>query len=78
MKYAVIGAGAMGYRYGVLLQENAGVDVDFVDTWEPNLAKVAEQGGVYVSRDHEGRHLVPINLYSPRITRAIPMCGSSS
>lgn len=65
MKYAVIGAGAMGYRYGVLLQENAGVPVDFVDTWEPNLAKVAEQGGVYVSRDHEDRHLVPINLSTP-------------
>ncbi|MCT2974907.1 Hypothetical protein PFR_JS13-2_2018 [Propionibacterium freudenreichii] len=72
MKYAVIGAGAMGYRYGVLLQENAGVDVDFVDTWEPNLAKVAEQGGVYVSRDHEGRHLVPINLYSPEDYKGNP------
>lgn len=31
MKYAVIGAGAMGYRYGVLLQELAGKEVDFVD-----------------------------------------------
>ena len=65
MKYGVIGAGAMGFRYGVLLQENAGVSVDYIDTWEPGLAAVAEQGGVYVSRDHEDRRLVPINLFRP-------------
>lgn len=65
MKYTVIGAGAMGYRYGVLLQEVAGLDVDFVDTWQPNLAAVARQGGVQVSRDHKGRHLVPINMWTP-------------
>ncbi|MEK0307272.1 ketopantoate reductase family protein [Bifidobacterium favimelis] len=65
MKYTVIGAGAMGYRYGVLLQENAGLDVDFVDTWDINVDKVRDQGGVYVSRDHEGRHLVPIRIYTP-------------
>lgn len=65
MKYAVIGAGAMGYRYGVLLQENAGKHVDFVDLWDPNIRKVREQGGVYVSRDGANRHLVPVNLYRP-------------
>lgn len=65
MKYTVIGAGAMGYRYGVLLQEVAGLDVDFVDTWAPNVDAVREQGGVYVSRDHVDRHLVPINLSTP-------------
>lgn len=65
MKYTVIGAGAMGYRYGVLLQENAGVRVDFVDTWEPNIRAVRDQGGVFVSRDHEGRHLVPISISTP-------------
>lgn len=65
MKYTVIGAGAMGYRYGVLLQEKAGVQVDFVDTWAPNIHAVQRQGGVYVSRDHQGRHLVPINLSTP-------------
>jgi len=27
--------------------------------------KVREQGGVMVSRDHENRHLVPINMYTP-------------
>lgn len=35
MKYGIIGAGAMGYRYGVMLQENAGCKVDFIETWEP-------------------------------------------
>jgi 2-dehydropantoate 2-reductase len=65
MKYTVIGAGAMGYRYGVLLQEVAGLDVDFIDAWQPNIDAVREQGGVYVSRDHENRHLVPVNLYAP-------------
>lgn len=65
MKYGVVGAGAMGYRFGVMLQENAGVDVDFIDTWEPNVEKVHEQGGVSVARDHENRHVVPVNVYYP-------------
>ncbi|MDN2454002.1 2-dehydropantoate 2-reductase [Lactobacillus sp. UCMA15818] len=65
MKYGVIGAGAMGYRYGVMLQENAGVEVDFIDTWEPNVEKVRELGGVSVARDHENRRVVPINIYYP-------------
>lgn len=65
MKYAVIGAGAMGYRYGILLRENAHVEVDFVDTWEPNIRAVRDQGGVFVSRDHVGRHLVPVTVSTP-------------
>lgn len=31
MKYGIIGAGAMGYRYGIMLQENAGCKVDFIE-----------------------------------------------
>ena len=31
-KYTVIGAGAMGLRYGVLIQERTGNPVDFIDT----------------------------------------------
>lgn len=65
MKYGIIGAGAMGYRYGVMLQENAGVQVDFIDTWKPNVEKVHEQGGVSVARDHQNRHIVPINIHYP-------------
>lgn len=65
MKYGIIGAGAMGYRFGVMLQENAGVQVDFIDTWEPNVTKAHEQGGVSVARDHANRRIVPINIYYP-------------
>ncbi|MFD1472423.1 ketopantoate reductase family protein [Companilactobacillus mishanensis] len=64
MKYTVLGAGAMGLRYGILLQE-AGFDVDFVEIWEPQISKIREQNGVYVSRDHQNKHLVPVNIYTP-------------
>ena len=65
LKYTVLGAGAMGLRFGVLLQELAGAKVDFVDNWAPQVETIKQQGGVYVSRDHENRYLVPINIYSP-------------
>lgn len=74
MKYAVIGAGAMGLRYGVHLKEYAGKDVDFIDTWKPNVEKIREQGGVYVARDHENRHLVPIDVYYPEEYTGKPDC----
>ncbi len=65
LKYTVLGAGAMGLRFGVLLQELSGAKVDFVDNWAPEVKTIQQQGGVYVSRDHENRHLVPIKIYSP-------------
>ena len=65
MKYAVIGAGGMCIQYGVLLQEFAHKDVDFIDTWKPNVEKIREQGGAYVSQDGQDRHLVPIDVYYP-------------
>ncbi|UQS86094.1 ketopantoate reductase family protein (plasmid) [Nicoliella spurrieriana] len=71
MKYTVLGAGAMGLRLGVLLQE-AGFDVDFVDTWEPEVNTIKEQGGVYVSRDGQGRHLVPVKIYFPEEYKGNP------
>ena len=54
MKYAILGAGGMGIQYGVLLQEFAHQQVDFVDTWTENVEKIREQGGAYVSQDGEG------------------------
>lgn len=72
MKYGMIGAGAMGYRYGVMLQENAGVDVDFIESWLPNVTKVREQGGVQVARDHADQRLVPINIYTPEEYKGHP------
>lgn len=65
LHYAVLGSGGMGVQYGVLLQELAGAKVDFIDTWEPNLAAVREQGGFYISQDGEDRHLVKTNIYTP-------------
>lgn len=64
MHYAVLGSGAMGLRFGVLLQQS-GNQVDFIDTWEPQVKTIKEQGGVYVSRDGEDRHFVPITIQFP-------------
>ena len=71
MKYTVLGAGAMGLRYGVLLQE-AGFDVDFVDTWEDQVEAIRQQKGVYVSRDGQNKHLVPVNVYYPEEYKGDP------
>lgn len=40
LRYTVLGAGAMGLRFGVLLQENAGAQVDFVDNWAPEVETI--------------------------------------
>lgn len=64
MKFTVVGAGAMGLRFGVLLQEQ-GNEVDFVEGWQPHYDKMKEQGGVYVTREHQNKHLVPVNVYTP-------------
>lgn len=37
LRYTVLGAGAMGLRFGVLLQENAGAQVDLSTTGHPKL-----------------------------------------
>ncbi|WEV58983.1 2-dehydropantoate 2-reductase [Bifidobacterium sp. ESL0728] len=65
MKYGIIGAGSMGFRFGVLFHNLVGRDVDYIDIWEPNLKAIKEQGGVYVSRDYENRHLEKVNVYTP-------------
>lgn len=65
MKYTVIGAGGMGVQFGVLLQEAAGCDVDFIDAWDENIAAIRAQNGAYVSQDGQGRHLVPIDIHYP-------------
>ncbi|MDN3537889.1 ketopantoate reductase family protein [Limosilactobacillus fermentum] len=64
-KYTVIGAGAMGLRYGVLIQERTGNPVDFIDTWEPSVNTIQEQKGTWVSRDHKDKHMVSINISFP-------------
>ena len=70
MKFTVVGAGAMGLRFGVLLQEQ-GNEVDFVEGWQPHYDKMKEQGGVYVTREHQNKHLVPVNVYTPEEYQAM-------
>lgn len=64
MKFTIVGAGAMGLRFGVLLQET-GNQVDFVEGWQPQYDQIKAQGGVYVTREHRHKHLVPIKIYQP-------------
>jgi len=73
MKYTVVGAGAMGLRYGILLQENAGVHVDFVEPTQASLDKIITQGKkVWKSRDHQDRHEIKINIFSPESYEGTP------
>ena len=66
MKYTVVGAGAMGLLYGILLQENAVVSVDYVETTQASLDKIRQQDNkVWKSRDHKDRHQIKINIFSP-------------
>jgi len=71
MHYAVLGAGAMGLRYGILLQA-AGYEVDFVDTWDEQVETIQAQQGVYVSRDGQNRHLVPVKISTPEAYHGDP------
>jgi len=73
MKYAIVGAGAMGLRYGILLQENAGVPVDFIEPTQASLDKIITQGHkVWKSRDHKERHEIKINIFSPESYEGTP------
>ncbi|UQS84147.1 ketopantoate reductase family protein [Bombilactobacillus thymidiniphilus] len=66
MKYTIVGAGAMGLRYGILLQYNAGVPVDYVEPTQASLEKIRAQGNqVFKARDHKDRHALDINIYAP-------------
>lgn len=66
MKYTVVGAGAMGLRYGLLLQEKAGLDVEFVEPTAASLEKIhAQNDQVWQSRDQKNRHQVPVKIFSP-------------
>lgn len=71
MHYAVLGSGAMGLRFGILLKE-AGNQVDFIDDWDPQVNKIREQGGVFVSRDGENKHLVGIEIDFPEEYKGHP------
>lgn len=65
LSYAVLGSGAMGLRFGLLLKEHLKAQVDFIDTWQEQVDTIQKQGSVYQSRDGKNRHLVPIDIYLP-------------
>ena len=65
LTYAVLGSGAMGLRFGLLLKEHLGAQVDFIDTWKEQIDTIRKQGGVYQSRDGKNRHLIPISIQTP-------------
>lgn len=64
MKVVVVGAGGMGLRYGVLLQE-AGNDVQFVDTWKANVDAIHQNHGVEVTRDGKDPRMVDVAVCYP-------------
>ena len=71
LHYAILGAGAMGYRYGVLLQELAGkkVVLGLVTTKRAEL----EDKQAIIARIHEAAQYVPLeNLCLS------PQCGFAS
>lgn len=72
LSYAVLGSGAMGLRFGLLLKEHLKAQVDFIDTWQEQVDTIQKQGGVYQSRDGKNRHLVPIDIYLPENYRGKP------
>ena len=37
LTYAVLGSGAMELRFGLLLKEHLGAQVDFIDTWKEQV-----------------------------------------
>ena len=79
MKYTVVGAGAMGLRYGILLQENAGVPVDFVEPTQASLDKIHEQGDkVWKSRDHKTVTKLKLTFFLLKNMKVALMFGFSS
>lgn len=71
MHYAVLESGAMGLRFGILLKQS-GQQVDFIDTWDKQVSTIKRQGGVYVSRDGEDKHLYPIDIQYPEDYKGHP------
>ena len=69
LTYAVLGSGAMELRFGLLLKEHLGAQVDFIDTWKEQVDTIRKQGGVYQSRDGKNRHLIPISIKTQKNTK---------
>ena len=69
LTYAVLGSGAMELRFGLLLKEHLGAQVDFIDTWKEQVDTIRKQGGVYQSQKKKNRHLIPISIKTQKNTK---------
>ena len=63
MKIAIAGAGAMGGRFGFMLQ-NAGQDVFYIDNWQENVNKMNQEG--LTVEDNGVRKNIPVKAYSAK------------
>ena len=70
MEIAVVGAGAMGCRFGAALQ-NAGHEVQLVDPWVDHVAAITRQGGLLVEDESSGR-LVELTANLPADSTSSP------
>ncbi len=70
MKVAVVGAGAMGCRFGAALGES-GRDVTLVDPWLAHVQAMQRQGGLLVD-DEQGTRLVKLKATTPEASTEQP------
>ncbi|WP_125583793.1 ketopantoate reductase family protein [Levilactobacillus cerevisiae] len=64
MKIAIAGAGAMGSRFGVKLQE-AGNQVTLIDNWADHVAAI-NRDGLIVTTDDGQDHVYPMTAKAPQ------------
>ncbi|WP_426709701.1 2-dehydropantoate 2-reductase [Cetobacterium sp. SF1] len=69
MKITIVGAGAMGSRFGYMLKK-ANHQVELVDTWEPHV-KIIQEKGLLVSQDDKNIQVF-IPAYFPQEVKNIP------
>lgn len=70
MEIAVVGAGAMGCRFGAALH-HAGHQVQLVDPWADHVATITRQGGLLIEDETSGR-LVELTAALPADSTGTP------
>jgi len=63
MKIAIAGAGAMGSRFGVKLQQ-AGNQVTLIDNWQEHV-DVINRDGLTITTDGQGNQVIPMTAKRP-------------
>ena len=64
LTYAVLGSGAMGLRFGLLLKEHLGAQVDFIDTWEEQIDTVRNKCICHSCSNEVSISSTKINMFS--------------